>query len=159
MIPRRRGERTQKGNPHRLTREQHIIPAATLRRFTQSDGRVEVHFRDGRIAKLPVNDQLFCVDRLWDQRSVRTSRKCLTAGPLRWELRSTHPTTESGSPSLIPASPGPVRAAGSEQRSSGSVKLQPCFRTSHLQVSVSQCTLISGPSFSATGACSMISPR
>jgi hypothetical protein len=26
MIPRRRGERTQKGNPHRLTREQHVIP-------------------------------------------------------------------------------------------------------------------------------------
>jgi len=69
MIPRRRGERTQKGNPHRLTREQHIIPAATLRRFAQSDGKVEVHFRDGRIAKLPVDDQLFCVDRLWDQRA------------------------------------------------------------------------------------------
>jgi hypothetical protein len=33
------------------------------------DSGVEVHFRDGRIAKLPVNDQLFCVDRLWDQRA------------------------------------------------------------------------------------------
>ena len=69
MIPRRRGERTQKGNPHELTREQHVIPAATLRRFAQSDGRVEVHFRDGRIAKLPVDSQLFCVERLWDQRA------------------------------------------------------------------------------------------
>jgi hypothetical protein len=69
MIPRRRGERTQKGNPHRLTREQHVIPAATLRRFALPDGRVEVHLRDGRIVKLPVGDRLFCVERLWDQRS------------------------------------------------------------------------------------------
>lgn len=69
MIPRRRGERTQKGNPHRLTREQHVIPVATLRRFALADGRVEVHLRDGRITKLPVDDQLFCVERLWDQRA------------------------------------------------------------------------------------------
>lgn len=69
MIRRRRGERILKGNPYRLTREQHVIPVATLRRFALPDGRVEVHFRDGRIAKLPVRDQLFCVDRLWDQRA------------------------------------------------------------------------------------------
>ena len=69
MIPRRRGERTQKGNPHRLTREQHVIPVATLRRFAQPDGRVEVHLRDGRMAKLSVDNQLFCVERLWDQRA------------------------------------------------------------------------------------------
>jgi hypothetical protein len=69
MIPRRRGERTQKGNPHQLTREQHVIPVATLRRFALPDGRVEVHLRDRRIVKLPVDDQLFCVERLWDQRA------------------------------------------------------------------------------------------
>ena len=69
MIPRRRGERTQKGNPHELTREQHVIPVATLRRFAQSDGRVEVHLRDGRMAKVSVDNQLFCVERLWDQRA------------------------------------------------------------------------------------------
>lgn len=69
MIPRRRGERVQKRNPHRLTREQHVIPVATLRRFAQPDGRVEVHFRDGRTAKLSVDSQLFCVERLWDQRA------------------------------------------------------------------------------------------
>ena len=74
-----------------------------------------------------------------DQRSERTSRKCSIAGRLRWGLRYTHPITESGSPSLIPASPGLVRAAGSEQRSPGSGKLQPCSRTSHLQESDSQC--------------------
>jgi hypothetical protein len=69
MIPRRRGERPQKGNPHRLTREQHVIPVATLRRFSQVDGRVEVHLRDGRIVMLEADDQLFCVERLWDQRA------------------------------------------------------------------------------------------
>lgn len=69
MIQRRRGERTQKGNPYQLTREQHVIPVATLRRFALSDGRVEVHLRDGRIVKLPPDDQLFCVERLWDQRA------------------------------------------------------------------------------------------
>lgn len=69
MIPRRRGERAQKGNPHRLTREQHVIPVATLQRFAQSDGKVEVHLRDGRIAKLSLDNQLFCVERLWDQRA------------------------------------------------------------------------------------------
>jgi plasmid stabilization system protein ParE len=69
MIPRRRGIRTQKGNPHRLTREQHVIPVATLRRFALQDGRIEVHLRDGRMAKLSIDNQLFCVERLWDQRA------------------------------------------------------------------------------------------
>jgi hypothetical protein len=69
MIPRRRGERTQKGNPYRLTREQHVIPVATLKRFASPDGRVEVHLRDGRIFKRKVDDQIFCVERQWDQRA------------------------------------------------------------------------------------------
>lgn len=69
MISRRRGERVQKGNPYELTREQHVIPVATLKRFALPDGRVEVHLRDGRIVKLQVDDQLFCVERLWDQRA------------------------------------------------------------------------------------------
>jgi hypothetical protein len=69
MIPRRRGARTQKGNPYRLTREQHVIPVATLKRFALADGRVEVHLRDTRIFKLKVDDQLFCVERQWDQRA------------------------------------------------------------------------------------------
>ncbi len=69
MTPRRRGKRPQKGNPHKLTREQHVIPVATLRRFALPDGRVEVHLRDQRIVTLRLDDQLFCVDRLWDQTS------------------------------------------------------------------------------------------
>ena len=69
MISRRRGERPQKGNPHQLTREQHVIPVAILKRFALPDGMVEVHLRDGRIVKLPVDNQLFCVERLWDQRA------------------------------------------------------------------------------------------
>lgn len=69
MIPRQHGERIQKSNPHRLTREQHVNPVATLQRFAWPDGCVEVHLRDGRTAKLPLDNQLFCVDRLWDQRA------------------------------------------------------------------------------------------
>jgi hypothetical protein len=69
MIPRRRGKRPQRGNPHKLTREQHVIPVATLRRFALPNGRVEVHLRDQRIVTLRLDDQLFCVDRLWDQTS------------------------------------------------------------------------------------------
>jgi hypothetical protein len=41
-----------------------------LQRFARAaDGRVEVRLRDGRVAKLPLHNQLFCVDRLWDQRA------------------------------------------------------------------------------------------
>src|SRR6266852_3378065 len=69
MIPRRRGERTQKGNPHQLTREQHVIFVASLRRFAAPDGLVEVHLRDGRTARIQLDNQLFCVERLWDQRA------------------------------------------------------------------------------------------
>lgn len=69
MIHRERGERPQKGNPHRLTREQHVIPVATLLRFASPDGSVEVHLRDGRIQRVPTDNQLFSVDRLWDQRA------------------------------------------------------------------------------------------
>jgi hypothetical protein len=69
MIHRRRGESPLKGNPHKLTRDQHVIPVATLKRFADSDGLVEVHLRDGRIQKLPTDNQLFSVDRLWDQRA------------------------------------------------------------------------------------------
>ena len=69
MIHRQRGERPQKGNPHKLTRDQHVIPVATLVRFAGSDGLIEVHLRDGRIQRLPRDNQLFSVDRLWDQRA------------------------------------------------------------------------------------------
>jgi len=69
MIHRKRGERPQKGNPHRLARDQHVIPMATLLRFAGSDGLVEVHLRDGRIQRIATDNQLFSVDRLWDQRA------------------------------------------------------------------------------------------
>lgn len=69
MIHRQRGERTQKGNPYKLTRDQHVIPVATLARFAGADRLIVVHLRDGRIQKLPKDNQLFSVDRLWDQRA------------------------------------------------------------------------------------------
>lgn len=69
MIPRPRGEKPQKGNSHRLTRDQHVPPVATLIRFAGLDGLVEVHLRDSRIEWIPTDNQIFSVDRLWDQRA------------------------------------------------------------------------------------------
>ncbi len=69
MIHRTRGERPQKGNPHNLTRDQHVIPESTLHRFAGADGLVEVHFRDSRVRRVATDNELFSVDRLWDQRS------------------------------------------------------------------------------------------
>jgi hypothetical protein len=42
---------------------------ATLVRFAGPDGLVEVHLRDGRIERVSTNNQLFSVERLWDQRA------------------------------------------------------------------------------------------
>lgn len=69
MLHRERGEPPQKGNPHKLTRDQHVIPVATLLRFAGPDGLVEVHLRDGRVERIPTDNELFSVDRLWDQRA------------------------------------------------------------------------------------------
>lgn len=69
MIHRQRGEKPQKRNPHKLTRDQHVIPVATLVRFAGTDGLVEVHLRDGRIKRVSTTNQLFSVERLWDQRA------------------------------------------------------------------------------------------
>jgi hypothetical protein len=79
MIHRERGERPQKGNPHRLTRDQHVIPVATLLRFAGPDELIEVHLRDGRIERVPTDNQIFSVDRLWDQRAEAGYMKSVEA--------------------------------------------------------------------------------
>ena len=102
MIPRRHGQRVQKGNPHRLTREQHVIPRATLRRFASNNGKVEVHLRDGRIATLPIDHQLFCVERLWDQRAETGYMK-----KIEDQFQEIIDRLEAGQ--LLPLSPGDHR--------------------------------------------------
>ena len=62
-------ERTQKGNPHELTVQQHVLPRKTIARFCGADGRVKVRLLT-RGLDLPLTpvDPLFCVQRAWDQR-------------------------------------------------------------------------------------------
>lgn len=63
-------EKPQKGNSHQLTVKQHCFPTASITRFADSDGRVEVKLikQDKKIKPRP-KDQLFCAKRTWDQRA------------------------------------------------------------------------------------------
>lgn len=65
-----RHEATQKGNPHCLTKHQHIFPAASIRRFVDYDGRVQTFsFLASKVLRLKPSDQVFCALRVWDQRT------------------------------------------------------------------------------------------
>lgn len=62
-------EKTQKGNPHQLTVCQHTFPAASIGRFANTDGCVEVYLvKQKKVVRLKPDDQLFCAKRVWDQR-------------------------------------------------------------------------------------------
>lgn len=61
-------EKTQTGNPHRLTVAQHVFPKSGIRRFCNSDGAVQVFSRKlGRVLSLAPGNEFFCVKRVWDQ--------------------------------------------------------------------------------------------
>ena len=68
---RRKPEKTQPGNPHGLTLKQHILPARSIERFADSDGRVSVIFKNKPNPQEPVspNNPLFCAKRIWDHGS------------------------------------------------------------------------------------------
>ncbi|WP_148050983.1 DUF4238 domain-containing protein [Pseudomonas fluorescens] len=69
-------EPTQKGNPHALTVDQHVIPKASIKRFCGIDGRVElVTNRHGRRIFVPPKNSIFCVRRLWDERAENCYQK------------------------------------------------------------------------------------
>jgi hypothetical protein len=59
----------QKGNPHKLTINQHIYPRHALRRFAVND-QLQIK-RVGMQEVLPVNtkSKIFCAKRAWDQRT------------------------------------------------------------------------------------------
>lgn len=65
----RRYEKTQKGNPHRLTTHQHIFPKRSIERFCNADGCVEVMQKGGSRLLLKPNNPYFCAMRVWDQRA------------------------------------------------------------------------------------------
>jgi len=62
--------KTQKGNPHKITKNQHVFPAASIKRFVNSKGFVELKIKRLYNA-LPFrpNDSIFCKKREWDQRA------------------------------------------------------------------------------------------
>lgn len=63
-------EKTQKGNPHNLTKKQHIFPKFLIKNFCDEGGYVEFfHFSDGIIKKVTPKDMVFCTKRVWDERA------------------------------------------------------------------------------------------
>lgn len=62
-------EPVQKGNPHKLSLDQHTFPTKSIGRFSEGGG-VEVHEkRVGRTLRRLPKDVLFCARRLWDHKS------------------------------------------------------------------------------------------
>lgn len=69
---RRKPEKTQPGNPHGLTLNQHILPARSIERFAGPKGCVYVLFKNRpNQGSIPVSpkDPLFCAKRIWDHGS------------------------------------------------------------------------------------------
>jgi hypothetical protein len=60
----------QKGNPHKLTIDQHIFPKASIARFTNDSGFVHVLKKNGeKDLWLRPGNSYFCARRLWDQKA------------------------------------------------------------------------------------------
>jgi hypothetical protein len=71
-MPRRLYEEPQKGNPHRLPIRQHVFPSASIARFTNADGVVDLdHFAISKTRKTVPDDDIFCAKRAWDARAER----------------------------------------------------------------------------------------
>lgn len=63
-------EKTQPGNPHRLTIRQHYFPVESIKRFADSSGLVEVHQKkDSSSFRIRPNNARFAGKRLWDQKT------------------------------------------------------------------------------------------
>ena len=61
-------EKTQKGNPHRLTIKQHCFPMRSIERFVCSEGLVDVQRGVKNFPSKP-DKKLFWSRRAWDQRA------------------------------------------------------------------------------------------
>lgn len=65
-----RYEAPQRGNPHKLTIRQHLLPRKTIERFCGPDKRVHLQFiQTGKVARLLSDSELFCAMRAWDQKA------------------------------------------------------------------------------------------
>jgi len=61
-------EKPQRGNPHELTHCQHVIPVASIKRFANAKGLVEIWLKaeERAVPRAPGNE-LFYAKRVWDQ--------------------------------------------------------------------------------------------
>ena len=63
-------EPPQKGNPHKITVHQHTFPSASIARFTNANGAVQVL---RKASEKPFyarpSDRIFCAQRVWDQQA------------------------------------------------------------------------------------------
>jgi hypothetical protein len=94
---RHKPEPTQPGNPHHLTKNQHVFPDASITRFEHAEKGITAILldRDQRISNLRADNKLFCANRVWDQRAesgymvgieneFQFLARRLIAGDLRW---------------------------------------------------------------------------
>jgi hypothetical protein len=67
---RRRYEKTQKRNPHSLPIRQHVFPNASILRFADGNGRVDLYcLSTSRVRKATPSDAMFYTMRAWDARA------------------------------------------------------------------------------------------
>jgi hypothetical protein len=60
-------EKTQKGNPHKLSIKQHIFPVRSIERYLKIDGTAEVYLKSiNKSIQTNPYDQIFCALRGWD---------------------------------------------------------------------------------------------
>lgn len=63
-------EKTQPGNPHQLTINQHCFPKKSIERFCNESGVVQVFLvRESKTISLKPDHSIFCARRVWDQRA------------------------------------------------------------------------------------------
>lgn len=63
-------EPTQKGNPHQLTRWQHLFPKRSIGRFCNERGVVDLKMSQlGKRRSAKPTDKIFCVERVWNEQA------------------------------------------------------------------------------------------
>ncbi|WP_419735659.1 hypothetical protein [Pseudomonas sp. COR18] len=71
-------ELPQKGNPHKLTVNQHTFPKTSIARFTGQSGMVQLfHMKTRKVLPMKPTDQVFCAKRTWDQKSEAVYMKAI----------------------------------------------------------------------------------
>ncbi len=63
-------EKPQKGNPHQITVNQHCFPASCIKRFSGTDGKVQlVKLNQSETITAKPDAKIFCAKRAWDERA------------------------------------------------------------------------------------------